>query len=118
MSWFKKSSTKSIIDWLDLTSEDQFLELLGSEKKFLVFKHSTRCSISSMAKNRLENNWGKEEIPLYYLDLLKYRNVSNLIASKLNIEHQSPQLILIHNGAALYNASHNGIQVEKIKEHL
>ncbi|MCB0501276.1 MAG: bacillithiol system redox-active protein YtxJ [Bacteroidetes bacterium] len=117
MSWFRKSSTKTAFDWQELTSEEQFLNLLEQQNQFAVFKHSTRCSISSMAKNRLENNWDIDDsTPIYYLDLIRYRNISNLIADKLNVEHQSPQLILIRNGEAIYNASHNGIDVEALKK--
>ncbi|MEZ5002294.1 MAG: bacillithiol system redox-active protein YtxJ [Chitinophagales bacterium] len=117
MSWFRKSSTKTAFDWQELTSEEQFLNLLEQQNQFAIFKHSTRCSISSMAKNRLENNWDIDDsTPIYYLDLIRYRNISNLIADKLNVEHQSPQLILIRNGEAIYNASHNGIDVEALKK--
>lgn len=117
MSWFRKSFTKTAFDWQELTSEEQFLNLLEQQDQFAVFKHSTRCSISSMAKNRLENNWDIDDsTPIYYLDLIRYRNLSNLIADKLNVEHQSPQLILIRNGEAIYNASHNGIDVEALKK--
>lgn len=116
MSWFKKSSNKPAFPWLELTSEEQFLQLLESEKTFAVFKHSTRCSISSMAKNRLENNWDLDEnTPVYYLDLIQHRNVSNLIADKLQVTHQSPQLIVIKNKEAIYHASHNGISIEQVK---
>ncbi len=120
MNWFKRSSTKATsqkkTDWKELNSEEQFLALVDSNPQFAVFKHSTRCSISSVAKNRLESNWDLDEnTPIYYLDLIRYRSISNLIAEKLGVEHQSPQLILIKNGEAVYNASHNGIQVSDIK---
>ncbi|MEZ5009190.1 MAG: bacillithiol system redox-active protein YtxJ [Chitinophagales bacterium] len=116
MSWFRKSSTKSAFDWKELNSEEQFLDLLSNSDQFAVFKHSTRCSISSMAKNRLESNWDLDEnTPLYYLDLIQYRNISNLIAEKTGVVHQSPQLILFKNGKAVYNASHSGISVDQVK---
>ena len=109
MRWFKQSSNNSSFDWKPLTSEEQFLELLEEEQTLAVFKHSTRCSISFMAKSRVERGWRDTDVPLYCLDLITYRNVSDLIARTLNIDHQSPQLIFIEKGKAIYNASHNAI---------
>lgn len=99
--------------WEMLTSIQQFDDLLESENLFAIFKHSTRCSISSMAKNRLEKEW-KFDFPIYYLDLLQHRDVSNYIASVSKIEHQSPQLIVFQSGETIYNASHNFIYVDDI----
>lgn len=101
------------MNWKSLDSEQQFSDILATEPLFAVFKHSTRCSISSMAKNRLEREWNLQ-FPIYYLDLLQYRSVSNLIAEKSGIEHQSPQLIVFQNGKPIYNGSHSGIVVDDI----
>ncbi len=103
--------------WELLTSEEQFLTLLKQTSAFAVFKHSTRCSISSMAKSRVEREWNLD-IPIYYLDLLQYRSLSNFIASYSGVEHQSPQLIIFQDGAVVYHASHNAIQVAALKEEL
>lgn len=102
------------MNWENLTSEHQFLELLSKESLFAVFKHSTRCSISAMAKNRIEREW-TFDFPIYYLDLLNHRSVSNLIATKSGVEHQSPQLIVFQNGNTIYEASHSGIVLNDIK---
>jgi len=114
MSWFRKSSSDNPFPWIPLTSEDQFLQIL-KEDQVAIFKHSTRCSISTMAKNRLER--GVEdvgEIPFYYLDLLKFRNISNKIEEILEVRHQSPQLIVVKNGEVVYHASHNSISIENV----
>ena len=103
--------------WEILSSEQQFLDLLDNESLFAIFKHSTRCSISSMAKNRVERDWDLD-FPIYYLDLIQYRSVSNLIAAKSGIEHQSPQLIVFQNGLPVYDASHNAIDANEIKSNL
>jgi len=103
--------------WEILSSEQQLLDLLDKESLFAIFKHSTRCSISSMAKNRVERDWDLD-FPIYYLDLIQYRSVSNLIAAKSGIEHQSPQLIVFQNGLPVYNASHNAIDANEIKSNL
>jgi len=112
------------VDWLKLESETDFKELLLQSfseeiKAIAIFKHSTRCSISSMAKMRLDSSWGyKKELPIYYLDLIKYRETSNLIASDLDVNHESPQLILVKNGRSVYDTSHMSISVKTIKSFL
>ena len=105
------------MNWLSLNSEQQLQEALTSEPVFAVFKHSTRCSISSMAKSRVERDWNFE-FPIYYLDLIQHRNISNFIADESGIEHQSPQLIVFQNGKPVYNASHSGINIDELKSEL
>lgn len=104
------------MNWKTLSSVEQFEMLLTEEKSFAVFKHSTRCSISSMVKNRVESSWKleDEELPIYYLDLISYRDVSNLISERSGVEHQSPQLIVFSNGSAVYNASHTAIDTNEV----
>jgi bacillithiol system protein YtxJ len=103
--------------WETLTSTQQFLELLASTRQFAIFKHSTRCAVSSMAKSRVEREWNFD-MPIYYLDLIRHRDVSDLIADTTHIEHESPQLIVFKDGQAVYHASHNGILVENVKAEL
>jgi bacillithiol system protein YtxJ len=76
-----------------------------------IFKHSTRCSISSTAKDRMERQWNfsDEELPVYYLDLIEYRDISNKVADLSSVQHESPQLIIINKGKAVYHNSHSGI---------
>lgn len=83
----------------------------------LILKHSTRCPISSMAKNRLEMSWdiADDEVETYFLDLIRFRDVSNAIADTFGIRHESPQAILIKDGRAVYNASHLNIKVDDLK---
>ncbi len=105
---------------LPLTSEQQFRDLLieSGNRPVAVFKHSTRCSVSSMAKRSLESDWqtATDGMPFYLLDLLQHRDVSNLIAETLGVTHQSPQLIIIKNGKAVYHASHSEIDVHEAVE--
>jgi bacillithiol system protein YtxJ len=84
----------------------------------LIFKHSTRCSISVMAWGRLQRQWtdSLQNISVYYLDLLNHRDISAEIAALFQIEHQSPQALLIRNGVCQYNASHSEIDVLSIQE--
>ena len=83
----------------------------------LILKHSTRCPISSMAMRRLENNWDlpEGEIEAYYLDLIRYREVSNYIATTFAVDHQSPQILVIKDGICIHDASHLDISVADLK---
>jgi len=94
----------------DIEGLDSIIEQ-SSNKTIGIFKHSTRCSISSMAKSRIESNFSDQSPSLYLLDLITYRSVSNEIAERFGIRHESPQIILIRNGKAIYNASHGRINM-------
>lgn len=110
MHWHKLSDINQLNDIQNLSKEQH----IGA---VLLFKHSTRCSISLMALNRLETKWKDEEgIPTYYLDLLNHRDISNEISSLYSVEHASPQVLLIKNGSCIYHNSHNGISVAEILE--
>ncbi|ULQ58004.1 bacillithiol system redox-active protein YtxJ [Flavihumibacter rivuli] len=104
--------------WIDLNSVEQLEEIkkLSATRPQVIFKHSTRCSISSMAKSRLERSEQPDHIDFYYLDLIAYRNISNKIAEDFDVWHESPQVILIKNGECTYDESHNGIRMEEIIE--
>ena len=110
----------SNVPWKELTTEAQISEVveLSHEKPQLIFKHSTRCSISSMAKTRLEREWDLENVEPWHLDLISYRNVSNAIASELGVHHESPQAILLKDGVVVHNSSHNSISVSEIAKHV
>lgn len=104
--------------WIPLQSEEQLDNIIAdsANKPQLIFKHSTRCSISSMAKNRLDKRDLPDGVDFYYLDLLKYRNVSNKIADTFDVHHASPQVLLIKDGKCVYDESHSGITMEEIVE--
>ena len=85
----------------------------------VIFKHSTQCAISSMVKDRLEK--GYEPIATetyYYLDLLKYRDISNAIAEQFKVHHESPQIILLKEGEVVYDESHMQIYFSDLKEQI
>ena len=90
------------------------IKINSSQKPQVIFKHSTRCSISSMAKSRLERSETPDGIDFHYLDLIKYRNISNLIEKVFDVEHASPQVLLIKDGVCIYNESHNGIDMQML----
>lgn len=114
-------SRKPTLDWIQLTTSDQLESALNAttNQPALFFKHSTRCSISTMALSRFEANWNNEvACDLYFLDLIAYRDLSNLLAEKTHVVHQSPQVIVINNGQVVYNESHNGIRAQEIEAKL
>lgn len=103
--------------WIVLTDLGQLNEIitLSHENAILIFKHSTRCPVSRMALKEVEQGViNTKKIMGYYLDLLNYRNISNEIAIKFNVEHQSPQVLLIKDGEVYYVSSHEMIESETI----
>ena len=104
--------------WIPLTDEKQLDEIIAASdhKDIAIFKHSTRCSVSVMAKRSLEQQWdlSDDELPVYFLDLLTYRPISNRIAELFAVTHQSPQLLLIRDGKAIYHASHSEIDFDEM----
>lgn len=108
------------MNWIALKEETQLenIKKESAEQPVLIFKHSTRCSISATALNRLERAWKAEDMPMvkaYYLDLLSYRAISQQIASTFSVVHESPQLLLISNGKCVYHASHLEIAYPEVK---
>lgn len=112
---------KKTINWIPLTNLIQLDEIaaLSAVKPIVIFKHSTRCSISRMALKQFEKDYDLEENAVaYFLDLIEYREVSNEIANRFNVYHESPQLILIKDGKATYDASHSDIDATVLKSKL
>ena len=110
------------MNWLPIIAEQQLMDvnLLSEQsalKAVLIYKHSTRCSISSAALGRLERSWkfSDSEVPTYFLDLLAHRDISNKIESLYGISHQSPQILLIKNGKCIYTSSHSDIYFSDIE---
>ncbi|HKO78387.1 MAG TPA: bacillithiol system redox-active protein YtxJ [Flavobacterium sp.] len=117
----EKKETGSKINWIPLQFVGQLDEIaaLSDEKPAVIFKHSTRCSISRFALKQFENDYALEDkIDAYFLDLLEYRDISNEIASRFGVYHQSPQLLLIKNGQSVYDASHDAIDAGELVERL
>ena len=111
----------SKINWIPLTELQQLDEtkLVSLDNLVVIFKHSTRCSISRMALKQFENEYNLEDkVTLYFLDLLNFRSISNAISEEFQVEHQSPQIIVIKNGKAIFNASHSTIDALQLKTFL
>jgi len=104
--------------WIPLTSQEQLNQIKQASGTSIIFKHSTRCSISMMAKKKFELDWDAfpENTPLYFLDLLNYRTLSSAIAEMFQVHHESPQLLVIKDGECIFDASHSEISAEEAAE--
>ncbi len=107
------------MNWHTLTNENQLEEIkqLSYNQPVMIMKHSTTCSISNTALARLERSWKDEDagnLKPYYLDLLKLRPISNKIAQIFDVEHESPQILIIKDGKSVYDASHFDIRFDDI----
>ena len=109
-------------EWTNLTEENQIDEIIALSNSIpvYIFKYSTTCGISAQAKENVEISFKNTDKPLkfYYLDLLKYLSISNEVASKLNVHHQSPQLILVHDGQVAFTTSHHKIKANILEDSL
>jgi len=106
------------MQWKNITNLSQVSEIQKQQGYSLIFKHSTRCSVSMMAKRRFEMDW--EIIPadtsLYFLDLISFRDVSAQIAEIFQVQHESPQILLIKDGDCILDASHSDISADEVAE--
>lgn len=109
------------LPWIPLEREEQLEEILlkSHESPCVIFKHSTRCSISTVALQRLENSKGhSQKASYYYLDLLQFRPISNKIVEVFKIHHESPQVLLIDKGECGYEETHLSIEADELQEQI
>ncbi len=114
----RPEETVSKLNWIPLTELSQLKEIATSEKTVGIFKHSIRCYTSKIVKKQFEQGFDldADQITMYYLDLVTYREISNEISSKYNLRHESPQLLIIKNDKLMAEDSHMGIlQLEVTK---
>lgn len=101
-------------------SEDSLNEIFERSKKItqLIYKHSNRCSVCFFTKSEIDSVAAEiaDETDLYFVDVIRQRELSNKIASELGVQHESPQLICIDDGKAVWHLSHSSIQADRILE--
>lgn len=117
----KENKSLSKVGWKQLLDVLQLDDLVieSKENPILIFKHSTRCGVSRMVLKQFENEFDlQEEIIPYFLDVLAHRNVSNEIASRFGIRHETPQIVVIGNGQLVFDASHSDINVADLKRYI
>ena len=107
------------MDWKVLREEGELEQIIqrSQSRPQVIFKHSTRCSISSVAKNRLESSEAPPGADFYYLDIFGYRSLSNKVAEVFGVHHESPQVLVIRDGVCVYDESHMGINMGEIQEY-
>lgn len=118
---FTDNSSSSAIEWIPLDSETSFETLIEDSKSqgVLLFKHSSRCGISSMMRSRLERQW-QPEIPVnkaYLLNVITHRELSREVAALTGIQHESPQVLVFVQGKVVHHASHGDIHAEEIQNY-
>ena len=104
--------------WIQLTDEEQLKQIITKSggKPQVIFKHSTRCSISAVAYQRLQKAQQPDDVDFYYLDLLAHRSLSNKVAELFKVHHESPQVLVIRDGKCVYDESHMAISMMDIVE--
>ena len=115
-------SLQEVVNWINLTNLDEITDIktLSISESIFIFKHSTRCGISRIVKKQFEKLLlqNKNNIKVYYLDLLKYRNVSDAVSEVFQVKHESPQLLIIRNEEAVKHVSHYDITTISINKYL
>jgi bacillithiol system protein YtxJ len=108
------------MNWISFNDQQQLQNIKSANGYSIIFKHSTRCSISMMAKKKFELDWDvlPENMSLYFLDLLSHRDISNAITDVFQVHHQSPQLLLIKDGECIFESSHGEISAEEVVEQI
>jgi bacillithiol system protein YtxJ len=106
--------------WIHLTDEEQLQQIISKSqiRPQVIFKHSTRCSISAVALQRLQKTAQPSDIDFYFLDLLSNRSLSNRVADVFKVRHESPQVLLVRDGDCIYEESHLAISMDEIVGHL
>lgn len=104
------------MQWIQLNEEPQLQQILAASqtKPQVIFKHSTRCSISAVALQRLQKATQPQGLDFYFLDLLAHRSLSNKIVEMFMVHHESPQVLVIKNGACIFDESHLAISMNDI----
>jgi|SRR5690554_5950568 len=108
------------VNWHPLTRMEQLeqMEKESADQPVAIFKHSTSCGVSAFVRRNLESslkNGGEGKAKLYFLDLLAHRDLSNEVARKWGVRHESPQLIILQNGQVVDHASHASISASMIQ---
>ena len=113
-------ATKKIIPWNRLTSVNQLIEIEKESfhQPIAIFKHSTRCGTSSMALRQFESQFETDNtsVKLYFLDLLSFKDISNEIAIRFQVFHESPQLIVLKDGNTIHHSSHHQIDAGLLEQ--
>ena len=108
--FFKSDNKSSNQDQvrIDFETKEQWADLieLSNKQPVYIFKHSSRCGISSMVLSRFEKQLKERKETYFYLHIQGFRFLSNWLAEELGIRHESPQLIILKEEKVLAHDSH------------
>lgn len=111
---------ESNIDWKLLNKPEDLEQIVQNSKEApqIIYKHSTRCAVSSIALFSLQGIRADvvEKADFHFLNVIDHRDLSNYVAEKLNVRHESPQLLLIRNGKVDWHGSHYQVKAETVAE--
>ncbi|MCZ6693481.1 MAG: bacillithiol system redox-active protein YtxJ [Bacteroidetes bacterium] len=111
------------MNWIELNSKEILEEARNAshQEPVVLLKYSNRCSLSSLTLDRLERSWIEDEmavIKTYFLDLIAYRDISDLVAQIFNVRHESPQVLVIYKGECTFHSSHFAVSYETLKDQI
>jgi bacillithiol system protein YtxJ len=103
---------------LRLESQEQLEALLAAPERAVFFKHSTRCPVSAWAEERVSDYLRHHGSAIHLIDVLRSRTLSTLLAERLRVRHESPQILVVEDGRCIAHASHEGIDEAFLTRHL
>jgi bacillithiol system protein YtxJ len=96
---------------------DEDLKAALEQPRAVLYKHSPRCGISLRTLREVEKFAEQvPDVPVYLIDVVADRDLSNAVADHLEIAHQSPQAILLEHGKPAWHASHFQISARRLEK--
>lgn len=109
------------MNWITITNEDQVQAIFESEDYAIIYKHSPRCMTSLMAYRQLKSEVTGavgNDTPLYIVDVISNRRESQAVAHIFQVEHESPQILVVKNGQSIYDTSHQNVSLHNALKHI
>jgi bacillithiol system protein YtxJ len=106
----------------ELAELDQIIDY-SHKQPVMLFKHSRTCGISAEALDELRVHLDEHAASVasaHYamVTVQTHRDISNAIAAKLGVRHETPQAILVHGGRVIWTASHFGVNAAELQKAL
>lgn len=105
--------------WFELTHEETLEQVITAShtQPVVLFKHSRTCPISAMAREKLIKAKSEDllTLPVYEIIVQQSRFISDEVARRWAIKHESPQVLVIYRNRVVYHASHWEIDPLKVQ---